>query len=265
MKIGVLANRGSNQCLAKWGATAEYLTAHVPGFRFEIVPLGYADVQSAVAEQRLDFILVNPAMYVALEAEYKVGRIATMKNRQGRSVAATYGTVILCRADSQAIRSLDDLRGKSFMAPEENSFGGWLMALRELRQKGIDPYHDFKSLQFSGTQDGVVLAILHGEVDAGAIRTDTLERMAGEGKIQLGDFLVISAYDGARDADFPYLISTRTYPEWPLAKLQHTPLTLVEEVAEHLRQMPPDATAAKKADIAGWTYPGDYNEVRKCL
>jgi len=263
--IGILANSGSNQCLAKWNATAEYLTEHVPGFRFAIVPLGYADVESAVKKQQVDFVFVNPAMYVTLEAQYQISRIATLKNRQGDAVAATYGTVIFCRSNSRSIRSLGDLKGKSFMAPEENSFGGWLMALRELHQKGIDPDRDFKSLQFSGTQDGVVFAVIHGDVDAGAVRTDMLERMAGEGKISLGDFRVITAYDGPRDAGFPYLVSTRTYPEWALAKLQNTPLALAEQVAEQLRKMPPGAEAAKKAGIAGWTYPDDYDDVRECL
>ena len=52
VRIGVLANRGSAQCLAMWGTTADYLTAHVPGHRFEIVSLGYADAEPAIARGR---------------------------------------------------------------------------------------------------------------------------------------------------------------------------------------------------------------------
>ena len=265
VNIGVLANEGATRCRAQWDATAEYLSQRVAGFRFQVVPLGYADVESAVAARQVDFILTNPGMYVTLEPQYRIGRIATMKNRIGNATAATYGTVIFRRADCQAIRCLADLRGKRFMAPEENSFGGWLMALRELRKRGIDPAHDFQAVQFSGTQDAVVLAVLRGDVQAGAVRTDVLERMAAKGTIRLGDFRIIPAYDGPRDADFPCLVSTRTYPEWPLARLQHTPLALAEQVAEQLRRMPMEAVAASSAGIAGWTYPGDYHEVRQCM
>ena len=265
VKIGVLANNGFEACLANWSATAEYLTDRIPGFQFEIVPLGYLDVEPAVAENRVDFLLANPAMYVTLEFQYQICRVATLRNMHGNSTAATYGSVIFCRQDSQTIKSLGDLKGKNVIAPEENSFGGWLMTLRELRQKGIDPDRDFNSLQFSGSQEAAAMAVVRGEADVGTVRTDTLERMADAGRIRLKDLRVISAYDGARDADFPYLISTRAYPEWPLAKLRHTPLRLAEQIAQQLREMPANAEAAKKAGIAGWTYPDDYNDVRDCL
>ena len=67
VKIGVLANRGSKRCLEMWSATADYLTAQVPGHRFRIVPLGYADAEPAIAERQIDFIFANSAQYVALE------------------------------------------------------------------------------------------------------------------------------------------------------------------------------------------------------
>ncbi len=247
------------------GATAEYLTQRVPGLHFAIVPLGYTDVKPAVAQRQVDFIFLNPGQYVALEAQFPIGRVATIKRNAGGGVTTAYGTVIFCRAGRRDIRSLNHLRGKSFMAPEENSFGGWLMALREMRQAGIEPSSDLGSIHFTGSQDAVVLAVLRGEVDVGAVRTDTLERMAAQGKVRLGDFQIVPAYDGPLDADFPYLVSTRLYPEWPLAKLSHVPLALAEQVAQQLRNMPATAAAAQRARIAGWTYPADYDPVRKCL
>ncbi len=265
VRIGVLANRGSAQCLAMWGATADYLTAHVPGHRFEIVSLGYADAEPAIAQGQVDFILVNSAQYVALESQYHISRIATLMNKVDGQMVSRYGSVIFYRADRQDIGSLNDLRGKSFMAPEEDSFGGWQMTLRELRQKGIDPVRDFSNIRFGGSQDAVVRAVLDGEVDAGTVRTGVLKQMVAEEKTRLKDFRVLSAYDGARHAEAPRLISTRSYPEWPLARLQHTPLALAEQVAAALRNMPADAPAAQKAGIAGWTYAADYREVRECL
>jgi PAS domain S-box-containing protein len=268
VKIGVLANHGASQCLEAWGATGEYLGQHLPGFHFAIVPLGYTDVEPAVAQRRVDFVFVNSGQYVALEAQYQIGRVATIKSKAGGHVTTAYGTVIFRRADRQDLRSLNDLRGKSFMAPEEASFGGWLMALREMRRARIDPSSDLGSVHFAGSQDAVVLAVLRGEVDAGAVRTDTLEQMAAQGKVRLGDFQSIPAYDGYEgplDPKFPYLVSTRLYPEWALAKLPHVPLALAEQVAQQLRNMPASAAAAEKAGIVGWTYPADYDPVRKCL
>ena len=265
VKIGVLANQGAGPCQTRWGAMADYLTARIPHTQFQIVTLGYNNVEPAVAQRRIDFVLVNSAVYVMLEAEYQIGRIATVKSLRDNHVATVFGGVVFCRANRRDIRSLNDLKGKSFMAAEENSFGGWLMVLRELRQKNITPSHDFTSLRFAGTHDEVVAAVLRGDMDAGAVRTGTLEHLASEGKIQLSDFRIMSAYDGVRDPEFPYLVSTRTYPEWPMAKLQATPLELSDQVVRQLRAMPSAAAAARDAQIAGWTYPGNYNDVRECL
>ncbi len=70
---------------------------------------------------------------------------------------------------------------------------------------------------------------------------------------------------GGEGARLPFLHSTRVYPEWPLAKLQHTPDKLAEDVAVALIKMPAELPAAKAAQCAGWTIPHNYQEVHECL
>ncbi|MCK4871609.1 MAG: PAS domain S-box protein, partial [Phycisphaerales bacterium] len=268
--IGVLAKRGSERCLEKWGPTATYLTEQIPGRRFEIVPLDFSDVDPTVERGEVDFILANPAIYVALEANYGATRIATLKNLQLNGVHTVFGGVIFHRADRSDIRSLDDLRGKHFMAVKENAFGGWLVAWRELKEHGIDPHRDFSELRFGGTHDAVVYAVRDGLVDAGTVRTDTLERMDAEGKIDLADFTVIHAHGGVDhslgdEEHLPFLHSTRDYPEWPFAKARHTSDELAEQVAVALIGISPDSPAAGAARCAGWTVPLNYQPVHECL
>ncbi|MBU0616777.1 MAG: hypothetical protein KKI02_03590, partial [Planctomycetes bacterium] len=61
VKIGVLAKRGVEKCLEKWGPTAEYLTDQIPGHSFVIVPLGFEEVCPAVERGEVDFVLANPS------------------------------------------------------------------------------------------------------------------------------------------------------------------------------------------------------------
>ena len=63
-----------------------------------------------------------------------------------------------------------------------------------MKERGIDPYLDFTRLEFGGTHDAVVYAVRDGRVDAGSARTDTLERMDSEGKINIKDFRVIGEH-----------------------------------------------------------------------
>lgn len=75
------------------------------------------------------------------------------------------------------------------MGVKKTAFGGFQMAWLELKNEGIDPFNDFSSLQFSGfPQDKIVYAVLNGKVDAGTVRTTTLERMAAEGLIDFNEF-----------------------------------------------------------------------------
>ncbi|MCK4303370.1 MAG: PhnD/SsuA/transferrin family substrate-binding protein [Candidatus Eisenbacteria sp.] len=264
VRIGVLAKRGYQQCLDKWRPTAQYLTSEIPDYSFTIVPLGFGDVYPAVEHKEIDFVLANPTYYVTLELLSSARRIVTLKNLCMGKVCTVYGAVIFCRADRRDIGQLDDLRGRSFMAVDEKSLGGWLMAWRKFRQHGLDPHHDFAYLSFGGSHDAVVYAVRDGDVDAGSVRTDTLERMAMEGKIRLQDFRVINKHD-CSCTGMPFVGSTPTYPEWPLAKAHHTSDELAEKVAAALLAMPPDSPAAKSAQCSGWTVPQNYQPVHDCL
>jgi len=248
VRIGVLAKRGQDKCLQEWEPTARYLGSQIPGHTFKIVPLDFNEICSAAEREEVEFILANPSFYVGLERSYGANRIVTLQNLRQGNAYKIFGGVIFCMADRKEIQRPGDLVGKTFCAVTETSFGGWQVAWRELKQHGIDPQRDFSALRFAGTHDAVVWAVLGGEADAGTVRTDTLERMAKEGKINLDKFRVID--QRSDDAGFNFLRSTRLYPEWPLAKLFRTSDELAEQVAAALMNMPADCPAAKAANCA---------------
>ena len=262
VRIGVLARRGSEQALRMWSPTAEYLDSRLPGRHFVIVPIDFDALLPTVKAGGVDFILANSSYYVEMESRYGVSRIATLRNRDHGGAYTKFGGVIFTRADRTDIQTLADLRGKSFMAVDAQSLGGWRAAWRELKQAGIDPYTEFKPLRFGGTHDAVVYAVQDGVVDAGTVRTDTLERMAQEGKIDVKAFRVIAPQE---HSGFTFLCSTRLYPEWPLARLKNTSEQLAHDVATALLQMPPDSDAALRSKSAGWTIPANYQPVHDLL
>ena len=257
--IGVLALRGPEKVQEMWSATGAYLERKLPGHTFRMVPLDFDEIQLAIRQHRVDFVLANPSYYVELESLYGVSPIVTMKNRHEGGGLSVFGGVIFTRADRGDIRELSNLKGKTFAAVDKNSFGGWLAGWREIKHHGVDPEQDFKRLIFAGTHDAVVFAVRDGKVDAGTVRTETLERMASEGIIKLSDFYVLNQQ---QREGFSLLLSTTLYPEWTLAKLKHVPEALAVQVAVALLQMPTDDPAAL---VSNWTLPLNYQPVHDAL
>jgi two-component system sensor histidine kinase TtrS len=258
--IGVLSHRGDKVTRDMWGPTADYLSSIIPGHEFTIRPLKFDEVNPAVEAGEVDFVLVNPGIYVNLEVNYRVSRIATLYNRRNDVPYKIFGGVIFARKDHPEVKTLEDLRGHSFMAVYSTSLGGFQMAMREMIAAGIDPYQDLESLEFGGIHDLVVMSVLHGEVDVGTVRTDILERMAAAGTIDLNAFRIINP---RHEPEFPFALSTRLYPEWPFSKVAHTSDSLAQQVAVALLQMPHDHPAALAGKYAGWTIPLDYQPVHE--
>ena len=262
VRIGILDPVGNDAAVEKWDLTAEYLRQSVADHQFEIVPLSFEEVSRAVEFGEIDFLLVDPGLYVGLEQDFGISRIATLTNRVGDLRFNLFGGVIFTRADHLEINSLTGLKGKILSAVSETSFGGFQTVWREMESAGIDPWEELGKLEFAGTLEGVVSAVLEGRADVGVVRTNALEQLAANGSISLDDIRVINAQ--AHTEFFPSH-STRLYPEWPFSKLQHTPNELAQAVAIALLKMPADHIAATSLGHAGWTVPLDYQPVHELL
>lgn len=264
IKIGIRAHRGADMALNRWQATADYLTKKIPGYTFKLIPYEINSLlNQAASRKEFHFVLTNPAAHIEQKIRYGATPIATLINKRRDKGYTEFGTVIFTRSNRSDINTFEDLKGKSFMGADEQGFGGWRVAWFELLQNGINPYKDFERLSFGGgIQQNVVKAVLDGSVDAGSVRTDMLERLAEKGKIKLDDFKVLQPMT---TKDFEFLHSTPLYPEWPLAKMEHTPQDLASKVASALYDMPQTSDAATKGRYIGWAFPLDYTPVDKLL
>lgn len=264
VKVGVLAKRGAEVTLKKWNDTAIYLSQKIPDKKFEIVPIKFDDMYDVAKNEEVSFILTNPGMYIELEYKFGAQRITTLINKHISGITQKeFGGVLISHIDNaDRFNDIDSVRGSSLAAVNNKSLGGWQMIWRELVENDIDVEDDLKSLSFKGTHDNVIYAVLNKEVELGTVRTDTVERMAMEGKIDIKKlhFVATKSYE-----NFPFIVSTKLYPEWPMAKLKHTPDDLSKEVAIALISMKQDDKAAKSASISGWTTPLRYTPVHECF
>jgi two-component system, sensor histidine kinase and response regulator len=260
IKIGVLIYSKFERPADKWKGTAEYLTKKIPPYTFSIVALNSQEIIKEAKNGNLDFLIAPPGIYIELESTYHASNIATLRNKFNNTIYSQFGGLIFARSDNREINSIHDIAGKKFMAVSKDSFGGWLMELREFRAHGIDPFSDFASMSFSGNglHEEVVYAVRDRVVDAGAIRSDFLERFAKTGKINLSDFKVLEVDDLHMMVDtkkYPFMLNTRLYPEWTFAKMEKAPDELSKKVELTLLQMDGSSSAAQQQGYAGWIPP----------
>jgi signal transduction histidine kinase len=262
VEVGVLVFRGTSKTLAVWQPTLNYLEERIPNTYFRLLPLTLDEMEAAVARDDLDIVLTNPGQYVTLETKYGLSRLLTLRNRRLDEALSHFGAVIFTRADREDINTLLDLKNRSMGAVSSKAFGGFQMAWYELLQAGIDPFRDM-TLSFSGfPQDDVVLAVQNRKVDIGTVRTDVLEQMSREGTIHLADFKILHAQS---QASFPFMHSTRLYPEWAIARSRKTDEILAAKVMLALLRMPADSPALTVGQYAGWDAPADYSIVHQLL
>ena len=134
------------------------------------------------------------------------------------------------------------------------------MAFRHLIEHGINPFKETNLIE-GRTHDNVVLAVQSGMVDVGTIRNNILERMQTAGTIKIDDFHII---DRVSD-DFPFIHSTRLYPEMPMVALAHVPESIVTKVKNALLNLKPDLPELQDSKMGGYVEPLDYTPVAKTL
>ncbi|MBI2089932.1 MAG: phosphate/phosphite/phosphonate ABC transporter substrate-binding protein [Deltaproteobacteria bacterium] len=138
------------------------------------VATDYTGVVEALRANKLDIAFLTPASYVLARREANV-RVVLKSQRRGN---AYYYAAIITHADSD-IRSLEDLRNKTFAFGDPLSTSGHVFPRKMLKEKGVDPVRDFKRVIYSGGHDATVLAVLNRKVDAGATFANTPEGKDG--------------------------------------------------------------------------------------
>ena len=260
--IGILAKRGTNGFYNRWLMHSAYLEK-ATGQTFVVKPLKFVDIAPAVASGTIDFLLTNPSIYVDMKIKHHIKALVTMVNHtEYGAKVSQFGAVIFTHASNSNINTLSDVKDKTFIAVKKTSLGGYQMAVKAFKDKGIELTTTVAKLQFANTHDEVVKAVFNQPASIGTVRSNILESMALTGAIKMKNIKILNQKN---NTNFPYLISTALYPEWPLAVLTKTDPQIAQQVQEALIQMKTSDLPAELAGIAGWQKALDYNELETML
>lgn len=262
LTLGILTFRPAQAVVSRYQPLADYLTARLDGERVELMVLDQDQLETAIAQQRIDLLMTNPSHYLAIRSRNNLsGALATLITTEHGKATASFGGVIVTRTERADINSLGDLKGRRIAVPGMKYLGGYQSQALELQTVGIQLPRD-ASITLAGSQDQVIDILLSGGADAGFVRTGIIESMAAEGKLDLKRLKIINPQNLE---GFPYAVSTRLYPEWPFVALPHVPQTTLRHITAALFALEPESPVAKAAHIGGFAPAADYLPVEYLL
>jgi phosphonate transport system substrate-binding protein len=179
LKVSAIPDENPNELLRIYTPFAEYLGTEL-GIKVQFVPVvDYAATVEGLAAKKLDLV-----WYGGFTSVQAVKRTQGQATRLAmRKEDAEFKSVFVARKDGP-IKSLADLKGKTFAFGSVSSTSGHLMPRYFLLKNGLNPERDFgQKPAFSGAHDATALWVESGKVDAGALNFLVWEKLVETKKV----------------------------------------------------------------------------------
>ncbi len=248
LRVGLIPNISPEKQKAKYEPFRAYLEKKL-GMPVELfVATNYAGVVQAMVAGKLDLAYFGGLTYAQALEQVSIEPIVTEVDRE--TGTTEYWSAIITRADSD-IKSLSDLKGKTFAFGDPSSTSGSLYPRLMLVESGYDWRNDFKPIKqviYTGGHDATAEAVLSGKVDAGGIEQRILNKLIKEGKV---DGSKLRTVERRLVQGYPWCVPSNLDPEFKKK--------LVEAFKEIDDPALLDLMRAKRYVEVG---PKDYEEIR---
>ena len=208
----------------------------------------YDALGKALKKGTADIGWFSPAAYVSAKKEINLLPLVTPKVNNNTS----YTGYIIAKKGS-GIKTLDDLKGKSFAFVDKKSASGYVYPRAALLENGKDPEHFFSSTSFLGSHNKVIDAVISGEIQAGATYSEAFEDAGAQ---------------AANNLDIIFM--TEPIPKDVIAASPNVPKDVAESLAKSFEAMRPGgqcSAAMQAAHIDGFvgSKDSDYDVVRRAI
>lgn len=188
LTVGLIPSEDSRAMIANSQAMMDMLSRALGMPVKPFVAADYNGVIEALRSRRLDVAYLGPFSYVlgATVANIEAFAVAETK-KAGRT---SYHSLIVAHKDS-GIRTLADLKGRTFAFVDPTSTSGHLFPKAGLLKEGFDPDKAFGRVIFSGSHDSNAVAVQNRRIDAVAIADRILDSAIAKGQARREDLVVV--------------------------------------------------------------------------
>lgn len=176
LKVSAIPDEAPTELLRKFKPLGAYLEQEL-GMKVEFVPVAdYAAVVEALAADRIDMAWLGGFTFV--QARLKTGNAVPLVQREQD---AEFTSKFITSAP--AVKSLQDLKGKTFAFGSVSSTSGSLMPRYFMLQDGIKPEDFFSRVAYSGAHDATAAWVQAGKADAGVLNASVWQKLVDAGKV----------------------------------------------------------------------------------
>ena len=176
LRVSAIPDEAPTELQRKFKPLGAYLEQQL-GMKVEFVPVSdYAAVVEALASDRLDMAWLGGFTFV--QTRLKTGNaIPLVQREQDEKFTSKYITA------NPAVKSLQDLKGKTFAFGSVSSTSGSLMPRYFMLQDGIKPEDFFSRVAYSGAHDATAAWVQAGKADAGVLNASVWQKLVDAGKV----------------------------------------------------------------------------------
>ena len=176
LRIGMVPDAGATQVSVEDKAPLQAYLERALGRPVQlIIPTNYNATVEGIGNGSLDVAYFGGLTYVKAHARY--GAVPLVQ----RDIDRQFHALFITRAGS-GVSDLRSLRGRTFCFGDINSTSGHLYPVLTMKQAGITPGRDLKSIRYTGSHPATVQAVAAGACDAGAVDETVYRSLLAAGK-----------------------------------------------------------------------------------
>jgi phosphonate transport system substrate-binding protein len=184
LRVSAIPDEAPTELQRKFTPLGAYLEQQL-GMKVEFVPVSdYAAVVEALAADRLDMAWLGGFTFV--QTRLKTGNAIPLVQREQD---ATFTSKFI--TGNPAVKSLQDLKGKTFAFGSVSSTSGSLMPRYFMQKDGINPEEFFSRVAYSGAHDATVAWVQAGKVDGGVLNASVWDKLVASGKVDTTKVVVL--------------------------------------------------------------------------
>lgn len=175
LRVSAIPDEAPTELLRKFKPLGEYLEKQI-GMPVTFVPVSdYAGVVEALASDRLDMAWLGGFTFV--QAQLKAPMNPLVQREEDQKFTSKFIT-----ADPN-VKSVQDLKGKTFAFGSISSTSGSLMPRYFMQQEGVIPEQFFSRVAYSGAHDATAAWVQAGKVDGGVLNASVWQKLVDAKKV----------------------------------------------------------------------------------